>query len=86
MEGAVIKTVAAFLNTDGGVLLIGVNDRKQVLGLEADYKTLTTKPNKDGFELALQQVLSKAIGADFYVRDVRVGFCNMDGKGGRCGR
>jgi hypothetical protein len=80
MEGAVVKTVAAFLNTDGGVLLIGVNDKKQVLGLEADYKTLTTKPNKDGFELALQQVLSKALGADSYVRDVRVGFCNMDGK------
>jgi Schlafen, AlbA_2 len=61
LERAVVKTIAAFLNTDGGVLLIGVDDEKKVLGLEGDYKTLPEKPNKDGFELALQQALSKAM-------------------------
>jgi len=39
-----------------------------------------SRPIKDGFELALQQVFSKAIGADSYVRDVRVSFCNRDDK------
>jgi len=33
---AITKTIAAFLNTDGGILLVGVSDDGQVLGLEAD--------------------------------------------------
>jgi hypothetical protein len=80
VEWAVIKTVAAFLNTEGGILLIGVDDKKVVLGLEPDYQTLTQKPNKDGFELALQQRLTDAIGPKLYARNVRVGFCQIDGK------
>lgn len=31
-----IKTIAAFLNTDGGNLLIGINDDKRILGIELD--------------------------------------------------
>lgn len=33
---AVLKTVAAFLNSDGGTLFVGVNDDGKVLGLEPD--------------------------------------------------
>ena len=33
---AITKTIAAFLNTDGGILLVGVGDDGEVLGLEAD--------------------------------------------------
>lgn len=33
---AITKTIAAFLNTDGGVLLVGVGDSGELLGLEAD--------------------------------------------------
>ncbi len=36
MEDAVVKTIAGFLNTDGGTLLIGVGDDGQVIGLEND--------------------------------------------------
>jgi signal-transduction protein with cAMP-binding, CBS, and nucleotidyltransferase domain len=36
IEHAALKTVAAFLNTAGGTLLIGVDDNKNVLGLEND--------------------------------------------------
>lgn len=36
MEHAALKTVAAFLNSRGGNLLIGVNDDGEVLGLDAD--------------------------------------------------
>lgn len=36
IELASLKTVAAFLNTDGGVLLVGVNDEGRVLGLAPD--------------------------------------------------
>jgi predicted HTH transcriptional regulator len=57
MEEVIAKTVAAFLNADGGTLLIGVADDGTVVGLEADYKTLGKKPNRDGFELFLTDLL-----------------------------
>lgn len=36
IELAALKTVAAFLNTDGGILAVGVDDRGQVPGLAPD--------------------------------------------------
>jgi type I restriction enzyme, R subunit len=33
MEDAVVKTVAGFLNTDGGTLFIGVDDQGRLIGL-----------------------------------------------------
>ncbi|MCB2221219.1 MAG: putative DNA binding domain-containing protein [Bacteroidetes bacterium] len=36
IEHAALKTIAAFLNSSGGTLLIGVNDQKQLLGLKND--------------------------------------------------
>lgn len=48
MEDAVVKTVAGFLNTDGGTVLIGVGPDRQVLGLTYDYPRVK-QPNADGF-------------------------------------
>jgi len=36
MESAVLKTLAAFLNTDGGTLVVGVEDDGSAAGIEAD--------------------------------------------------
>ncbi len=36
MEHAVLKTLAAFMNTKGGTLLLGINDDGDALGLDAD--------------------------------------------------
>ncbi len=47
MEDAVVKTVAAFLNTDGGTLFIGVDDERRPLGLGHDTP-LVRPPNVDG--------------------------------------
>ena len=48
-QKAAAKTLAAFLNGQGGTLLIGLADHGQVLGLEPDLQTLHSKPNLDGF-------------------------------------
>jgi len=56
MERIIAKTVAAFLNTAGGTLLIGVTDDGTVRGLADDYATLK-KADRDGFELWLMQTL-----------------------------
>ncbi|MDQ3463098.1 MAG: DUF3387 domain-containing protein, partial [Actinomycetota bacterium] len=61
MEDAVVKTVAGFLNTDGGTLLIGVGPDGQVVGLDHDYERV--KPsNGDGFVNWLTTHLTNAVG------------------------
>ena len=64
LEKMVLKTIVAFLNADGGTLLIGVSDDGKVLGLDNDYKTLTKK-NKDGFENHLNMLVKIMIGLTF---------------------
>ena len=64
LEKAVMKTVAAFLNSQGGQLVVGVDDSKKILGLEADYATLS-RPDADGFENHFSHVFNSMIGAEF---------------------
>ncbi len=60
IEFAWLKGIAAFLNAEGGVLLIGVNDEGAFTGIE-----------KDGFEnedkalLHIKNLISKNIGVEF---------------------
>jgi type I restriction enzyme R subunit len=61
MEDAVVKTIAGFLNTDGGTLLIGVDDSGAVLGLHHDYDRVQPK-NGDGFVNWLTTHLINALG------------------------
>ena len=52
-----LKTIAAFLNTDGGTLLIGVSDSGEIIGLEKDYK-LCNKHDKDGLEQKIHSLVA----------------------------
>jgi len=61
MEDAVVKTIAGFLNTDGGTLLIGVDNIGTVLGLDHDYNRVQPK-NGDGFVNWLTTHLINALG------------------------
>lgn len=58
MEDIVTKTVCGFLNTEGGTLVIGVDDEGNPLGIDDDLKTFGAKNNQDGYELWLHQHLS----------------------------
>ena len=78
MEQVILKTVAAFLNSDGGTLLLGVSDEGEVLGLEHDYQTLQKK-NSDGYELFLGDLLLTHYGKDLS-RFLRFSFHQVDGK------
>ena len=62
MEQVIVKTVCGFMNAEGGQLLIGVADDGEVLGLDNDYRTLG-KPNRDGYELFLRQLLDNQLSA-----------------------
>jgi len=54
---SVLKTIAAFLNTEGGDLLIGVADDRTVLGIDHDRLE-----NDDRFMLHLAQVVRNGLG------------------------
>jgi predicted HTH transcriptional regulator len=60
----VMKNVAAFMNTMGGKVLIGIDDDGRVLGLEKDY-TGMRKADPDGYENIFNMAFSKMIGAEF---------------------
>ena len=55
---AALKTIAAFLNTEGGDLLLGVADDGAVVGIERDRLD-----NDDKFMLHLAQVVRNGLGA-----------------------
>nr|MBA2529189.1 DUF3387 domain-containing protein [Euzebyales bacterium] len=61
MEDAIVKTVAGFLNTDGGTLLVGVGPDRQVTGLDPDYARVKPQ-NGDGFVNWLTTHLANALG------------------------
>ena len=62
MEQMVIRSIAGFMNADGGTLMIGVADNGEVRGIEPDYKTLGKKQNPDGFALWLTGLLDNVLG------------------------
>jgi hypothetical protein len=73
LEDVVIKTVAAFANSQGGTLLIGVDDQGQPLGLDHDYQSLGGV-DRDKFELHLHNLLNQQLGTGFVAQRVRVKF------------
>jgi uncharacterized membrane protein YeaQ/YmgE (transglycosylase-associated protein family) len=77
LELTIAKSVAGFLNADGGTLLIGVADDGLVVGIEGDY-SVTNKGNRDGFELWLRDYLGQRLGVEA-LHDVVVSFVDVDG-------
>jgi hypothetical protein len=73
LEEVVIKTVAAFANSQGGTLLIGVDDHGDVLGLEPDYHSLG-EADRDKFEIHLRNLLNQHLGVGFVTSKVCVRF------------
>ena len=65
LEKIIVKTVAAFLNSEkGGLLLIGVGDKGEIIGLHHDYKTLGKRQDRDGYENFLTTLLLDSYGKD----------------------
>jgi len=64
IEEAALKTIVAFLNSDGGDLLVGVSDGGELLGLGAEIERLH-QSNTDKFLLHLKNLLRR-IGEQHY--------------------
>ena len=60
MEKAILKTLVAFLNGDGGTLLVGVSDDGEILGVDVD-----TFDSCDKMNLHIINLISSQIGDEF---------------------
>lgn len=78
LEYVIAKTVSAFLNSEGGILIIGVDDNGNALGLEKDIETFSKK-DVDGFELHLRNIIKKHLGSNFE-KHLKITFPTIDEK------
>jgi len=74
---ATIKTVSGFLNSDGGTLIIGVNDDNEIIGINSDIKA-SGNTNLDRYELKLVRLLSDMCGRANIAEFVRVRFHTIE--------
>jgi predicted HTH transcriptional regulator len=79
LEQVIAKTIAAFLNSRGGTLLIGVDDTGSIRGVEPDYATLGKRPDCDGYEQFLVQLVSSTLGKNVCA-DLSISFYDIQGK------
>ncbi|MBU1622130.1 MAG: putative DNA binding domain-containing protein [Nanoarchaeota archaeon] len=64
IELEVLKTIVAFLNTEGGTLLIGVNDDRDITGINTEIKKF--HKNIDHFLLHFKNRIRSRIGEEYY--------------------
>ena len=79
MEQVIFKTIAAFGNTDGGILLIGVDDDKNIIGLEKDFSTLK-KSTADYYEVHLRNTFHNLMGVRYVSKYIRMHFEECENK------
>lgn len=63
MEVMIAKTLAAFLNHEGGSLFIGIHDDGSITGLQYDYATLK-HGDRDGFQQFVMTLAKHRLGGD----------------------
>lgn len=63
IEHTAFKNIAGFLNSEGGTLIIGVDDGKNILGLEnTDYTTFSKPDKQDEWSKHLDNLMQNFIG------------------------
>ena len=77
LRKSVLKTIAAFLNSDGGTLVIGVDDSGNVLGISNDL--MLTRNSVDRFANLLTTLISDYIGVE-YSPYIKIRFEGMNGE------
>jgi predicted HTH transcriptional regulator len=78
LEDVILKSIAGFINANGGILIIGVDDSGEILGLENDYWSFKKK-DKDGFQQRLILIVSNAFGKDICTK-IHIAFHEIKAK------
>jgi predicted HTH transcriptional regulator len=78
LEDVILKSISAFANTNGGSLLIGVNDDGQVLGLDKDYASMG-EGGRDKLERHLRQLAKDKFGLSYTSTRLECDFYKING-------
>lgn len=78
MPKIIVRSIAGFLNTNGGTLLIGVEDNGNIYGIETDLKYVRNN-DKDGYQQFLIQQIVNHLGGS-RATFVEINFAEKDGK------
>lgn len=77
IEEEVLKTICAFNNSSGGILIIGVEDNRNVLGLELDY-SYAQLINADKFQQHLNNIIFDRLvcngGRGYLTKNIKISF------------
>ncbi len=80
IEHSTFKNIAAFLNSEGGTLLIGINDEGALVGLEeTDFTTFSGKNKIDEFLKHFDNLVQEYFGNDF-TRKFNISFIELESK------
>jgi hypothetical protein len=80
IEHSVLKTIAAFLNSEGGTLLVGVDDDGNILGLDDDYSTFgKDKNHQDEWVKHFDNITSHAFG-NALMGNIKLEFATLEEK------
>jgi len=79
LEFVIAKTISAFLNSEWGTLLIGVEDDWNILWIDKDMEFLAPKNNIDWFELHLRNIIKKYLNNTFETH-LKIDFPKIDDK------
>jgi predicted HTH transcriptional regulator len=73
-----LRTVAAFLNSDGGVLYLGVGDNGVPVGLDGDFALIEDASPCDVFENRFREFMKNSLDP-LPLNDVVLSFQEMEG-------
>jgi hypothetical protein len=80
VEWASLKNIAAFLNSEGGTLLIGVRDEDgSITGMTADFNTFSESNKQDAFLKHFDNLIANVFGNSAH-RLLKIEFVEIDGK------
>ncbi len=66
LRGEVYDAISAFMNSWGGILLIGIHDSGTITGLGPDYSLIGKADRRGGFQETLCQGIENAIGKEHF--------------------
>lgn len=77
----ILKNIAAFLNTEGGKIIIGIEDDKTISGLEENDFSILTKPNKkDAFLCLFDEIIQENLGSEVQTHIEKLKFLTIEDK------
>ena len=78
MKFSVLKTIAGFLNANGGLLVIGYDEKnKKIVGLQEDY-SISKWQDKDGFEKEFWDYLEANIPREIIDKCINLRFETLE--------